>query len=91
MTLAGGWSKRPRGFLSDSIRITVSVDPARASGVAEELRRAGLSIDEVLDDIGAITATCSESQLPAIASVPGVLSVERERTVKVAPPKSPVQ
>lgn len=77
--------------VADTLKVLVSVAPSQALEVANALGRAGATVDEVLEEIGVISATCSESAMAAIAAVPGVLKVDRQRTVKVPPPSSPVQ
>lgn len=77
--------------MNDPLKISISVEPAQASGVAHALRRAGVTVDEVLEDIGTITATCAESAMAGISSIPGVLGVERQGSVQLPKPGSPVQ
>jgi hypothetical protein len=77
--------------VADTLKILVSVEPSQAVGVANALRRAGVTVDEVLEEIGVISATCAESSIAAVSAVPGVLKVERQRTIKLPPPNSPIQ
>ncbi len=77
--------------VAETLKVLVSVEPSQAVGVADALRRAGVTVDEVLEDLGTISATCAESDLATVAAVPGVLHVERQRIVKLPPPGSPVQ
>ncbi len=77
--------------VNEPVKILVSVEPSQASGVANALRRAGATVEEVLEDIGTISATCGEAAVAGLSSVPGVLSVERQREVKLPPPGSPIQ
>jgi len=77
--------------LAELLKINVSVDPAQASSVAAALRRAGVTVDDVLEDIGVITGSCAEDIADSLSALPGVLSVERQRTVELPSPGSPVQ
>lgn len=74
------------------VLISVS-DEARADlpVVVDALRRAGLSVDQVLDAIGVVTGSADSDVIPSLSAVPGVSHVEPERTVQLPPPDSPVQ
>jgi hypothetical protein len=75
--------------MAERIDIIVSVDTSRpggAQGTAQALRAAGVEISDVLEDIGTITGSCSEDQLPAIERTPGVIGVERSRAVSIPRP-----
>ncbi|HEV7807449.1 MAG TPA: hypothetical protein VGO80_16640 [Solirubrobacteraceae bacterium] len=71
--------------------IVVSVDPERASDVAERLREAGMQVTEVLPATGVVTGCAEPSQLTALEQIDGVVAVERTRRVDLPPPDSPVQ
>jgi hypothetical protein len=76
------------------IELTLSVSsagPAELAKVADALRAAGLEITAVLEQLAVITGRADESKLDAIARVPGVLRVEQQGSVQLAPPDSPVQ
>lgn len=76
------------------MKIVVSVDTERPGGVASvaaKLRAAGVEVTDVLEDLGTILASCSESQFAEVAHLEGVLHVERERGVGIPPPTAPVQ
>jgi len=77
--------------VNDTVKILVSVDPSKASGVASALRGVGATVEEVLEEIGTISASCAESAIPAVSAIPGVLSVEQQRTVQLPKPGSPIQ
>ena len=77
--------------MANSIKINVGVEPAQASSVAAALRRAGVTVDDVLEDIGTITGSCAEDVVDSLSALPGVLNVERQRTIKLPSPGSPVQ
>jgi hypothetical protein len=80
--------------VSQDVELTVSLSSAakaEVATVAEALRAAGLRITATLEQIAVITGRADESAIPAIARVPGVAHVEREGSVQIPPPDSPVQ
>ncbi len=80
--------------MPQAIELTVSLSsgaPEDVARVAEALRAAGLHITATLEQIAVITGRAEESALQAIARVPGVSHVEREGSVQIPPPNSPVQ
>ncbi|OLF12260.1 hypothetical protein BLA60_09750 [Actinophytocola xinjiangensis] len=75
-------------------RVIVSVAADRIADlptVVDALRRAGLTVAEVLDGAGVVTGEASGEVIAALAKVPGVADVETERDVRLPPPDSPVQ
>lgn len=75
-------------------RVVISTDaddPYLLNDIAEQLARAGLRIDDVLAELATIIGTVEAGDLRALESVPGVLEVEPERSVRLPPPDSPVQ
>jgi hypothetical protein len=74
--------------------VTVSVDDAHVADVhevAERLREAGLSIDELSEELGVISGTIDESKADALREIDGVASVERSRDYQLPRPDSEVQ
>jgi hypothetical protein len=59
--------------------------------VVEALRRAGLSVDESLPEVGVVKGSTRMSNVSALASLAGVQAVEGAREVRLPPPESPVQ
>jgi hypothetical protein len=57
--------------------------------VAKDLRAKGFSVDQVLDEIGAITGAADESVVPKLRAVKGVSDVSPEGTIDIGPPDSP--
>jgi hypothetical protein len=57
--------------------------------VAKDLAKAGLKVDQVLDEIGSITGTCEPKQLDRLRAVRGVSDVSQSGGVDVGPPGSP--
>jgi len=79
-------------------RVIVSVADDRMADlptVVDALRRAGLTVTEVLDGAGVITGTVAgdsaKDVIAALARVPGVADVETQREFRLPPPDSPVQ
>ncbi|MEU8034274.1 hypothetical protein [Streptomyces sp. NPDC049099] len=74
--------------------ITVTVDDAhqeRIKAVADQLRAAGMQVQQVLPTIGIITGTVSESQRDAIGNVGGVAHVEEQEAIQLPPPDAEIQ
>lgn len=73
----------------DLHKVIVSVDvddPRVIAEIAAELTDMGLEIDNILESLAVITGTCDSSAISSLEHVPGVLDVEPQRTVRVAPP-----
>ncbi len=74
--------------------VTVSVDDEHVADVrevADRLREAGLSINELFEELGVITGQIDESRADTLKNVEGVASVERSRDYQLAPPDSDIQ
>jgi hypothetical protein len=76
--------------MDEQITVTVAAD-VDAEVVAEQLRAAGMTVEQVLAAIGVITGTVAAEQRAALADVPGVLAVESEQTFRLPPPDSEIQ
>lgn len=61
------------------------------SEVVEQLRAAGMEIEQVADAVGAVTGSIERSAVTALASVQGVAAVERQHGFQLPPPGSPIQ
>lgn len=64
---------------------------ADMSTVVDALRRAGLTVTDVLDGAGVITGTVAGNAVAGLATVPGVVDVESQQEIQLPPPDSPVQ
>lgn len=76
------------------IPVIVAVDEDHLSdlvAVLDALRDAGLRVGEVLAVAGVVTGTADSDRLSSLSAVPGVVSVEAERTIGLPPPDSSVQ
>lgn len=57
--------------------------------VARDLEAAGFAIDEVLEAIGIITGSASDSVAEKLRAVPGVADVSPDQPIDIGPPDSP--
>ena len=74
--------------------VTVTVADSHAGAVGEvagRLRAAGMDVTQVRATIGMITGSVEDSQLAALAALPGVAAVEPQAGVQIAPPDADVQ
>ncbi|WP_122260884.1 ketohydroxyglutarate aldolase [Ornithinimicrobium cerasi] len=75
-----------------SRRVTVTVDDGHVDAVldvAAELARRGMTVESVLQALGVVTGTADHPE--ELRDVPGVLSVDAEQDVRLAPPGADVQ
>ena len=76
--------------MDEQITVTLAAD-ADPEVVAEQLRAAGMTVEQVLPAVGVITGTIAAEQRAALADLPGVLAVEPEQTFRLPPPDSEIQ
>ncbi|MFJ3777709.1 hypothetical protein ACIPX0_39085 [Streptomyces sp. NPDC090075] len=76
---------------SAPVGVILAVDPDRFAEVVVALRRAGLTVTGEQPVLGTLTGTVAEDRIPALELVDGVASVDRERTVQLPPPDTPIQ
>lgn len=75
-----------------SVTVTVEDDRMdRIEDLADQLRAAGMQIQQVLGSVGIITGEVTDAQRPAIAQIPGVVSVEGQAEYQLPDPGSDVQ
>ena len=87
-------SAEERSGGDQSFEVTVAVDDDHVGdldAVASRLREAGLSVENVLAEIGMITGRTDEAHAAGLQDVEGVAHVERSREYQLAPPDSEVQ
>ena len=72
----------------ESIIVTVS---GEAEPVAEQLRAAGMTVEQVLGAVGIITGSIDAERRASLAAVPGVVAVELERHIQLPPPDAEIQ
>ncbi|MFF8974219.1 hypothetical protein [Streptomyces sp. NPDC014995] len=76
---------------SEPVGVILAVDPDRFAEVVEALRRAGLTVTGEQQVLGTLSGTVAEDRIPVLRAVDGVEAVDRERTVRLPPPDSPIQ
>jgi hypothetical protein len=76
---------------SKAVRVVLSVDPERFDDVVSAAARAGLVVEEKMRDAGVVAGSVEPKRMAALREVTGVEAVERERTIQLPPPDSPVQ
>ncbi|MEA2243852.1 MAG: hypothetical protein QOD24_3408 [Solirubrobacteraceae bacterium] len=74
--------------MDERITVTVSGDPDAA---AEQLRAAGMNVEQVLSEVGIITGSVAAGQQASLADLPDVVSVEAEHSVQLPPPDADIQ
>ena len=57
--------------------------------VAKDLRAKGFSVDQVLDEIGAITGAADDTVVSKLRAVKGVADVSPDTAIDIGPPDSP--
>ncbi|MER0483782.1 hypothetical protein ABR737_36550 [Streptomyces sp. Edi2] len=73
------------------VGVILAVDPGRFAEVVEALRRAGLTVTGEQPALGTLSGTVTEDRIPALETVDGVESVDRERTIQLPSPDHPIQ
>ena len=76
--------------MDEQITVTLAAD-ADPEVVAEQLRAAGMTVEQILPAIGVITGTIAAETRTVLAELPGVLAVEPEQTFELPPPDSDIQ
>ncbi|NGO43327.1 hypothetical protein [Streptomyces ureilyticus] len=76
---------------SAPVGVILAVDPDRFAEVVEALRQAGLTVTGEQPVLGTLSGTVAEDRIPALEAVDGVDSVDRDRTIQLPPPDSPIQ
>jgi hypothetical protein len=71
--------------------VILAVDPDRFAEVIEAARRAGLTVTGEQPILGTLSGTITEDRMPDLRAVAGVESVDRDRTIRLPPPDSPIQ
>jgi hypothetical protein len=68
--------------------VTTSGERA-AADVAKDLKEKGFAVDQVLDEIGAITGAADESVARKLRTVRGVADVSPDGAIDIGPPDAP--
>ncbi len=76
------------------VRVSLSVSDAglkQLGKVAVAARKAGMKVEQQLDDIGVLTGSIDAKKVELLHRIAGVSSVEEERQVGIPRPDRPVQ
>jgi hypothetical protein len=78
--------------MSKSKRWVVTTSGDRSlNEVKKNLKKAGFTIDQVLEEIGCITGAASDDVVRGLRAVPGVATVSAEAPpINIGPPDAPV-
>ena len=71
------------------VEVNVVVDPSAdggVDGIVRRLRRAGLSVGDVLEAVGIVNGHVSQLRLARLETVRGVVAVEQSRAIGITPP-----
>lgn len=78
--------------MADQVIVTVAEDRmGDIETFAQELRGAGLRVNQVLAPLGMISGSIPSAQRPALEVLPGVVAIEEQAAHQIAPPDSDVQ
>jgi hypothetical protein len=58
--------------------------------IANDLKRTGFSIGQVLSEIGAITGSASDDVVAKLRAIPGVADVSPDTPIDIGPPDAPI-
>jgi len=76
------------------VRVSVSVDEQQLDQfpqVVEEVKQAGMKVEQQLKDIGVITGSIDSEKLKTLRKVKGVAHIEETRQFQIAPPDRDIQ
>jgi len=73
-----------------SVKILVTSKKGDLNKTVSTLKKHGMNVASVLGEIGVVSGEIQEAQLPKLRSIPGI-SIERDDSVQLPPPDSPVQ
>ena len=57
--------------------------------IAKDLAKVGLSVGQVMEEIGCITGTASDEDVPKLRNVRGVTDVSPDMPIDIGPPGAP--
>lgn len=60
------------------------------SDVSKDLTKVGLTVNQVLTEIGCVTGTASDNVAKKLRSVPGVADVSPEHNIDIGPPDAEI-
>jgi hypothetical protein len=76
------------------VKVSVSVDEQQLDQfpqVVEEVKQAGMKVEQQLKDIGVITGSIDSEKLKSLRKVKGVAHIEESREFQIAPPDRDIQ
>jgi hypothetical protein len=71
--------------------VTVTTDGRDIDATVESLRAAGMTVTDVLREIGIVSGTVASADRDSLDGVQGVSAVETDQSFEIAPPDSDVQ
>ena len=57
--------------------------------IAKDLKAKGFTVDQVLDEIGAITGAADETVVPKLRTIDGITDLSADGAIDIGPPDSP--
>ena len=77
---------------SEYVNVAVADDHLdRFAEVVRRMERAGLKVDQQLEQVGVVSGSIDPAKLAELDRVDGVATVERSREIRIAPPDSDIQ
>jgi hypothetical protein len=86
----GGRVPKRKKKESATVRVLITSSDGNLPAAISALKKQGLKVDNVMDAIGVATGEVAEHMFEAMQKTPGV-TVEREGSVQIPPPDSPIQ
>lgn len=77
-----------------NVNLSIAVDENyrdRILEVGENLKSAGMNVEQLLNTLGVITGSCDSEKVEALSRIEGVTQVEIAREYKLPPPESDIQ
>jgi hypothetical protein len=76
--------------MADTKEWIVTTSPDRpVKEIANDLKEAGFTVGQVLEEIGSITGAASEEAVKKARSIAGVVDVSPDTPINIGPPDSP--
>ena len=72
-------------------RLVITISGERPiHDVANDLRTAGLEVDQVLESAGSVTGSAHPDTAERLRSIPGVADVSPDHPIDIGPPGAPI-
>jgi hypothetical protein len=75
---------------SEQVNVLID-DLEHFSEVVERVRKAGLKVEQALEEVGVVSGSIDSAKLAALERLKGVAAVEPVRTVRIPPPEEDIQ